>query len=77
MNVPPTQHPVWTEILSGKRAVQFESIAIRMLVVSLRLTMQLDPGDACRNRCVGELRQLFITNAGLSSMQHDLAKLAI
>jgi len=68
-------HAVLREVIKGVRNPQFESLALKMLLVRLRMVAQMDPSAATLEKSVAEMQELFQKNAALPSIQRDMAKL--
>jgi hypothetical protein len=73
MGIPAPEHPVWSQLVTGERAVELDFLAAKMLIVRLRMKLREQP------RAVGtlarELHSLYVQNAQLPSAQRDVAKL--
>lgn len=68
--IPEAHHPIWADVLEGRRTVDLEFVAARMLIVRLRLTLARNASTLAQG-CV-ELRHLFDKNRHLASVQRDL-----
>ncbi len=75
MDVPPVSHPAWTNIITGKASHQFEFLAIKFLLGYLTLQVKRDPSPHTIQRSAQELHDIFVRNADLISVQHDLIKI--
>jgi hypothetical protein len=43
--IPPVTHPVWAQVITGKREVPPSKVAVNMLVANVRLSYKQDPTD--------------------------------
>jgi hypothetical protein len=75
MDVPPVSHPGWKNIVSGKVRHQFEFLATNLLLGYLALQVKRDPSPQLVQKCAQELHDIFVRNADLVSVQHDLIKI--
>jgi hypothetical protein len=73
MSLPGPKSPVWEEILSGKKQIQFEFLAVRIFLGAAQLKYKKDPSTL--DSIVGELRNLFEINLNLPKVQADIQKL--
>ncbi len=74
--VPEASHRVWASILLADRVPAFENIAIRMVLVRLRILLNRDRAQATIARCCAELRQVFLSNQQVPSVRRDLERLS-
>lgn len=77
MQIPPSGHPAWRDLLTGRLAYQPSFLGARVLVMRFRVnTNGGKKGDAETTRVyVEELRELFQQNREVPSVQQDLSKL--
>ncbi len=75
MQVPPTSHPKWSEVVTGKRAFEPSFVAARMLIVRCRMQLLRSKSDADAMRFAAELREVYASNADCPSASRDLAAL--
>lgn len=75
MNESTYVEPIWSDIVAGKVTVDFEFLAARILRSTLVRSFAKDPSSARLRKCAGDLRELFMQNADLPSVQRDLKKL--
>lgn len=72
--VPSPTHPIWAELLQGKKDIPFNFLAARMaLTLDRRKVAQGDP--EVLKECARDLWRLFHDNARLGIVQGDLQKL--
>lgn len=75
MDLPPLEHHVWHDIISGNNQCQFESLAVRILQSTLARAAAEDPSPENLQACVRMLRGLFAQNISSPSIQRDLEKI--
>jgi hypothetical protein len=75
MGIPRESDPVWRSIVSGERAIQFESLPLRMFMTRVYLRVRADRSPAVIAQCAAELCDLVQKNANLPTVQKDAAKL--
>lgn len=66
---------VWTDLLTGKINHEFEFLAMKILLARLRSTLNHDSSPAAVQKCIGELKAMFIKFGHLPVAQRDLAKI--
>lgn len=74
MGFSPTVEPIWRDLIAGKVTIDFEFLAAKILQSTLTRTFAKDPSAEKLEKCARDLRQLFIQNADLPSVQRDLKK---
>ena len=75
MDLPPLEHHVWHDIISGKNHYQFESLAVRILQSTLTRAAAEDPSPENLQACARILRSLFAQNISSPALQRDLEKI--
>ena len=75
MDLPPLEHYVWHDIISGKNHYQFESLAVKILQSTLARAAAEDPSPENLQACARMLRGLFVQNDSSPSIQRDLEKI--
>ena len=75
MALPPASHPIWSDLVTGRKTIAFEFLAAKMLIARLRLVLHTDRGPASESRCALELHRLYAENSGLPSARRDVEKL--
>ena len=75
MNIPPPTHAVWSELLTGKRKVEFEFLAARMLIVGLRMSLTSKKNPIALQEAAKKLQGVFALNATLPVVQRDIENL--
>jgi hypothetical protein len=75
MNIPAATHPAWMDVITGKVQHQFEFFAAKMCIQRLILNVKQDPSPATINKCVTELRDIFLINSNLPKVKNDLEKI--
>lgn len=73
MEVPPISHRMWTNLTAGKSGIAFECLALRVLLGRM-LAVPGEPSPATLAKNAATLREMFVKNAHLPSLQRDLAK---
>jgi hypothetical protein len=76
MALPLATDRIWSDLVTGRKAIAYEFMAAKMLIARLRLVMHADRQPAVEARCAIELYQLYEENAELPSARRDLEKLA-
>ncbi len=74
---PPSASAVWSDLIMGKRSLEFEFLAAKISLVHLRLSIGRDKTPANVERCANELYELFASNAELPCVKRDLWKLGV
>lgn len=75
MDLPPLDHPIWLDIISGNSSYQFENLAVRMLQRTLARSAAADPSPENLLNCAKMLQELFAQNISSPSIQSDLRKI--
>lgn len=73
MSVPPASNPAWAQLLQGKVTWQLESLPIKIFLGTAKLQLARDSSAPQLERLVKELREVFLRNEKLHSVQRDLA----
>ncbi|MBI1334485.1 MAG: hypothetical protein JST12_02385 [Armatimonadetes bacterium] len=74
MTLPLPSSPVWADIISGKKAIAFESLTIKIFLGSAQQRFKLKPETM--SQIVAELHNLFEKNIKIPTVQRDIEKLA-
>jgi len=77
MDTPPQEHPIWHDIVQGRRTFEFENLAVKILQGTLARSVVKDPSPANIRTCARALQELFANNADLPSIQNDLKKICM
>lgn len=72
MSVPSASNPAWLQLLQGKVSWQLESLPIKIFLGTAKLQLARDSSPPQMDRLVKELRDVFIRNEKLPSVQRDL-----
>jgi hypothetical protein len=72
---PQASHPIWSDLVAGRKTVVLEFLAANMLIARLRLVMYADQQPATAVRCAMEPYGLYASNSGLPSARRDLERL--
>ncbi len=75
MDVPPVSDRAWSDIVSGKVKYQFDFLAIKLILGWLTAEVKNNPSPKTIQRCAEELRNVFVQNADLPSVQRDLRRI--
>lgn len=75
MNIPNVSHPLWKEIILGKKQVQFDFLAARMLVGRISIMLSTDNSEENIYKATEELHSVFAKNINLPKVQKDLTKI--
>lgn len=73
--IPPLSDEIWERILCDKLMINFEFLAIKILLARLKLTIKLNPETNLINECISEFRNLIVKTRRLPSVQRDLKKI--
>ena len=76
MLIPPVSHPVWTQLVTGQKMCQFDSLATKIFLGSAKLRASQDASPENIRKLGAGLHELFVKNQRLPSVQQDLSKLA-
>lgn len=57
--LPAMNHPVWQEIVIGKKAVRTEKAAVNLLIQSSRMSYGRNPSTDNLNQIVGKIHSFF------------------
>lgn len=75
MELPSASDPKWRDIVTGKKKVSFDFLALNILVSSLNLETGKDSSPQAVQNAVDKLRDLFTKNMNLPKVQNDLKKI--
>lgn len=73
-NIPSADHEGWQRIINGDLPIRTDSVALRMLLQSIRSNVEKDPGDHTRRAGAQSLRQFFIKNQQLLKHEVELLR---
>jgi hypothetical protein len=73
MVLPPVNHKIWGDIVTGKANFEFECLAVKILLGRLRAQVTNDPMSV--QSSATELYNFFEKNQKLPSAQRDLEKI--
>jgi len=68
--VPPITHPIWVQVITGKREVTTSNVGLNMLIANLRLSYRQDPSEASVRSLVLRMHEFFKKYG--SYYQHEL-----
>src|SRR6266542_6263715 len=75
MDVPPISHSAWSNIVTGQARYQFDFLATNFILGYFSRQVKRDPSPHTIQRSAQELHDIFVRNADLASVQHDLTKI--
>jgi hypothetical protein len=75
MDIPPSTHPIWRNLITGTIKLNFEVVALKILHGALVRAYTRDPSPARLEKSASNLREFFIQNAGQPSTRKDLEKI--
>lgn len=75
MTVPPSSHPNWRQLVTGRKKFDFDFLAIKMAMGRVKLMVEQDPSEATIQKCINEVREIFEKNQNLSKVRNDLEKI--
>jgi hypothetical protein len=75
MVLPASSHSIWKDLLTGKVKLDFQFLALKMMLGRIQITLQSDTSQAQFNKSVDDIRNLLIQNANHPKVQSDLALL--
>lgn len=61
--------------MTGEEQVEFEFLAVQLLVMRMRQQVEADRRPATIARCAAEVRAFFVENQSLDVVQKELEKL--
>lgn len=77
ISVPPENSRIWAEILNGRRQVELEFIGAKILLGRLLVKIKHGAAADTFSQGVKELREVYLRNVRLPSVQRDLAKITV
>jgi len=57
--VPLVTHPVWGELITGKRQVPPSKVAVNMLIANVRLSYKYDPTETSKHKLAQRMHDFF------------------
>ncbi len=72
MDVPEKTHKGWEDIVTGRKAYVLKSLAVKMVLGSLTLSVRGDSSPGNIAACIDQLHDVFAKNAHTPSVQEDL-----
>jgi len=57
--IPSVTHPIWAQLITGKREFPPSKVGLNMLIANLRLSYQNDASEASLNRLVDRMHEFF------------------
>jgi hypothetical protein len=75
MAVPSRSHPIWGQLVSGQKQLEFDSLAVKVALGRVRLEITRQSVSVAQ--AAGQLHDVFKANETLPSVQKDLLKLPL
>ncbi len=75
MKVPDRSDKIWENIIMGKVTIDFEFLAINILLTRMKSAIKLDPSPVMIKNSSNELHDMFEKNVNLPKVQNDLKKI--
>ena len=75
MSIPPAYDSRWKEVVEGKKQIDVEFFPLKLLLARQRLQLQTSTDPEVLDKCVYELRQMFIKNQNHPIARKDLRKI--
>ena len=66
---------IWGDVISGKIECEFEFLALKILLMRLKLAVKNDPSPSSLKKSVDELKNLFIKTQKIPVSKNDLQKI--
>lgn len=57
--IPPVTHPIWAQLITGRRECPSSKVGLNMLIANLRLSYTKDPSEANLERLVARMHEFF------------------
>ena len=75
MSIPPAQDSRWKDVVQGKIQFNVEFFPLKLLLARQRLQLQTSTDPEILDKCVYELRMMFIKNQNHPIARKDLKKI--
>lgn len=75
MEIPNISNDVLAAVVQGKINCEFDFLALKILLLRLRLKVSQDPSPTTLQACIAELKALFVKFAKIPVLHNDLAKI--
>ncbi len=72
MEIPALSNPVWVNIVLGKVQPAFGFLATKIFLGRVKMSLSFDSSQQNINKLAAELRELFVKNVSIPSLQKDL-----
>ncbi len=72
MILPPLHHPVWEELVTGEKTVEFEFLATKIFLGRARMVLFTDKSPESMHSLTRELRGIFEENLTHPAIERDL-----
>ncbi len=73
--IPDANNEKWQSLILGIENIDFEFFPVKLLLARLKLQVKRDPSQETVDKCVSELRELFIKNQHIPKAKKDLDKI--
>lgn len=74
MSLPNIAHPIWRDLITGKKDIAFEFLAVKVALGTARIKYKTDPSEL--PNLAKEIMIFFEKNQHLPTAKKDIAKLA-
>jgi hypothetical protein len=71
--LPTITHPIWKEIVLGKKQFQFRLLAAKIMMSRILLSTKNDPSPQNVDKCVNEVYEFFVKNEKIA--QNDIKQM--
>jgi hypothetical protein len=75
MSIPPVNDSRWKEVVTGKREIEVEFFPLKLLLARQNLQLKTSTDPEIIDKCIYELRQLFLKNKNHPIARRDLKKI--
>ena len=75
MTIPPSSSKIWKEIVNGQVQLQFEFLALKLLLTRFAATIKNGPSPATLERCAAGFHNLLERNVHLPAAKRDIVKI--
>ncbi len=72
MEIPGLNNPIWKDLVTGEKLIDFNFLAIKIFLGRARLLLGNDSSEANIQKLSNELREIFVKHANISVLQKDI-----
>jgi hypothetical protein len=72
MSLPSSSHPVWGDLVTGRKKLPMQLLAAKVLLVRLNLSTSKDGSPPNVTKCAGELHNLYVQSGNSPAAKADL-----